>query len=220
MAGFTMWVDADGLQIGDDRSDAGLRGIGAIAVGSAAVDRGNRSRPPAVAIFGVPVVGAGCGIWVFDFIDHARVFGYPSRLLPVVRWYGGKALTIAEPERIGMTEHDVIGPGASEEGLVEVVADGVLIGESSEVGSVAGLHVVKGERGRSFAGGLSIRNVGQVVVGEAGRLVAIVRAERRLRGAVRARADRDFHIGKQLAVATGRILWGAWDRLQFNCCCI
>ena len=39
VAGFAMRIDAEGLQIADDRADAGLRGIGAIAIRSAAVNR-------------------------------------------------------------------------------------------------------------------------------------------------------------------------------------
>ena len=88
---------------------------------------------------------------------------------------------------------------------MEVVAHRVLIGKALEVGNIAGLNVVKAQRGRSFAGGLGVRNIRQVIVGEAGKLATIGGTKRRLRDAVGAGSYSDFNIRKQLAVATGGI---------------
>ena len=114
-----------------------------------------------VPIFRVPVVGAGCRVGVFNLIHDALVWIGPSVVSRredklVIRWHGGISVAIAEPDRVGVAKHDVIGACASKEGLVEVIADGVLIGQALEVGSIALLHVVESEGGRSFAGGLRV----------------------------------------------------------------
>ena len=49
----------------------------------------------------------------------------------------GIAVAIAEPDGIAVAEHDVVGARAAIDGLVEVVAHRVVVGEVLEVGSVA-----------------------------------------------------------------------------------
>ena len=74
--------------------------------------------------------------------------------LHVVRRRRGIAVPVAEPDRVAVAEHDVVGAGAAVDGLVEVVAHGVVVGQALEVGHVALLHVVEAQRGGAFAGGL------------------------------------------------------------------
>ena len=50
-----------------------------------------------------------------------------------------------------MSEHDVVGAGASIDGLVEVIAHRVLVCETLEVGSVALLDIVEAHGSGSFA---------------------------------------------------------------------
>ena len=220
MARFTTRIDTERVEVIHDRRDAGLCGIRAIAIRSASGNwvGGIRRRVAGVvavtiAVFGVPVVGSGRRIGVFELIDDPLVRIGPATIRSreyflVVRGFRRIPLSIAEPDRISVTEHDVIGPGASNDGLVEVVAHGVFIRQGLEVVSIALLHVVEAKSGRSFASGLCIGNAGQVVGGEAGKRATVRRAERRLRCAVRARPNRHFNPGEQLGVATRRIVRG------------
>ena len=171
------------LEIVHDRRDAGLRRIGAIGVRSAA-GRSRTEGTAAVTIFRIPVVGARGRIRIFDFIHHAGI-GRARCDHDVVRRSGGVAVAIAEPDGVAVAQHDVIRAGAAIHGLVEVVAHRVIVGEALEVRGVAVLDVVEAHRRGSFAGGQW-------------QLERIFGAEvRRLRDAVCARADRDFHPGEQ-----------------------
>jgi len=107
-----------------------------------------------------------------------------------------------------MSEHDVVGAGASIDGLVEVIAHRVLVCETLEVGSVTLLHVIESESSRPFTGGLCARNAVQIVVGEARKSIAIGGAEWRLGSAIRARPDGRSNVGKQCAITTRRIARG------------
>src|SRR5580693_4073137 len=178
-------------EVFQNRGDAGLRGVSAIAVRAAAVRR-RAERAAAVTIFAVPVIGAGCGVGIFDFIYYAGIcaaFLYQH----VVRWYLGIASAVGKVDGIAVTEHDVIGTGAAADGLVEVVAHGVGVGERLKVRSVTLLHVVEAESCRAFTSG---RGAGQVVGVEVGWL----------RQAVGAGTDRDFDPREQAAVAR-RAIW-------------
>ena len=84
MAGLAARIDRarQRLQVVQDRLDAGLRRIGAIAVGAAAGDRlgrvGRRIAgviAVAVAVLGVPVVGAGRRIRILDLIAPCPASG-------------------------------------------------------------------------------------------------------------------------------------------------
>ena len=155
------------LEIFHDRGDSRLRGVGAVAVGAAAVGRGT-VRAAAVTIFCVPVVGAGRGIGIFNFVHHA---GVGSCRDPRSTLCGGSLAwpsAVGEVDGIAVAEHDVVGAGAALHGLVEVVAHRVGVGEILEVGSVALLHVVEAERGGAFTGG---GGAGQVVDVEIGGLL-------------------------------------------------
>ena len=55
----------------------------------------------------------------------------------VVRRHGRMAVAVAEPDHVAVAEHDVVRAGAAIDGLVEVVAHRVVVGELLEVGSVA-----------------------------------------------------------------------------------
>src|SRR5580704_3621783 len=71
-------------EVFQNRGDAGLHGVSAIAV-----------RAAAVTIFAVPVIGAGCGVGIFDFIYYAGIcaaFLYQH----VVRWYLGIASAVGK----------------------------------------------------------------------------------------------------------------------------
>ena len=63
------------------------------------------------------------------------------------------SVSIAEINGVAVTEHDVVRTGAAIDGLVEVIAHRVVVGQALEVGSVALLHVVEAHRGGTFAGG-------------------------------------------------------------------
>ena len=78
VTGLATRVDTEGGKVAHDRPYSGLRDIRAIAIGAAAIDRGNRIRrwitgviALAIAVFRVPVVGAGSGVGVFDFIHDS-----------------------------------------------------------------------------------------------------------------------------------------------------
>ena len=60
---------------------------------------------------------------------------------------------IIEIDRVTVTKHDVVRTGAAIDGLVEVVANRVVIGEALEVGGVALLHVIETKSRRAFTRG-------------------------------------------------------------------
>ncbi len=98
------------------------------------------------------------------------------------------ALAVAEPDQIGVAEHDVVGAGATIHGLVEVVAHGVSIGEALQVRRVTLLHVVETECRGTLPRGFARRGV---VGGEVSSL----------REAIGAGAYRGLNPGKQRLVA-------------------
>ena len=102
----------------------------------------------------------GARIGIFDFIHDAGVGSSGDRPSTLCGGVCGVAVAVAEPDRVAVAEHDVVGAGAAVDGLVEVVAHRVGVGEALEVGRVALLHVVEAQRGRAFTGG---RGVGRVV---------------------------------------------------------
>src|SRR5579863_1214572 len=173
-----------------NRGDSGLRGVGAVGVRAATVRRG-AERAAAVAVFGVPVVGAGRGIGIFDFINYAGVW---AALLyqNVVRRYLGIACTVCKVDGVAVAQHDVVGTGATADGLMEVVAHRVSVSERLEVGSVTLLHVVEAESRGAFTG---CRGAGRVLCVEIGRLSQTVGAG----------ADGNFDPREQAAVAGSAI---------------
>src|SRR6202020_1390553 len=127
---FAMRIDGarQRLKILDHGGDTGLRRIGAVAVRTAAV--GSRSeRAAAVAVLAIPVVGALGWIGIFHFIDHTGV-GAARRDLGVVRRRQRMAGAVADPYGIAVTQHDVIGAGAAIDGLMEVIAHCVVVGQT------------------------------------------------------------------------------------------
>src|SRR5271154_2611484 len=205
VARFAARIDRPGkrLEILQNFFHSGLLGIRTIAVGPAA-GNGRTKATAAVAVLGVPVVGAGGRIGVFHFIDDSGI-----RAARVHRgtfgWLGSLAVGVAEPDGIAVTEHDVIGASAALYGLVEVIAHRVFICQQLEIRGIALLHVVETKGCRAFAGGICLRNVGQIVRGEARGGPVIRSAKRRLSRAVRAGSHGYFHPGEQLAVAAGGI---------------
>ncbi len=105
------------------------------------------------------------------------------------------AFSVAEPKRITVAKHDVVGASAALNGLVEVVAHRVIIGEALEVRDVALLDVIEAQRSRTFAGG---DGRGRIIGAEIRRLLL----------AVSSRADGDFNPREELGVAAGRIFSG------------
>ena len=97
--------------------DSRLRRIGAF--GEVAIE---------AEIHGIDVVRAGQGIGIGD----------------VRRRGGGLAVGVAPEDGVAGAEHDVIGASATHEGLVEVIAHGVFVGEPLQNGDVSGAHVVEG----------------------------------------------------------------------------
>jgi len=91
-----------------------------------------------VAILVVEVVGGGLWVRVLDFVDRRG---------------DGNTAGVGVEDGVAKAEHDVVGTGTAHDGLVEVVADGVLIGELFEVRGVALRHVVEAHGGGAFAGG-------------------------------------------------------------------
>ena len=90
MTGFTTRVDSEGGKVAHDRPYTGLRDIRAIAIGTAAIDRGNSIRRwitgivvLAVTVFRVPVVGTGGRVGVFNFI-HDSLVGIETPLYGLV----------------------------------------------------------------------------------------------------------------------------------------
>ena len=82
------------------------------------------------------------------------------------------ALAVAEPDRIAMAKHDVVGAGSTVYRLVKVVAHGIVIGQVLEVRSIPVLDVIKAHGGRPFAGGCGVgRVLGAEVAGCARPLV-------------------------------------------------
>ena len=230
VTGLATRVDPKSGKVAHDRPYSGLRDIRAIAIGAAAIDRGNRIRrwitgvvALAVAVFSVPVVGPGSGVGVFDFIHRScvgigrSVIGLGEYLF-VVRWYFGSSGAVAEPDHIGVTEHDVVGASAAVDGLMEVVAHREVIREKLEIGGIALLHVVKGERGRSFTRSRCFGNRGQIVVSEAGQCILVRGAKRRLCDAICARPNSHLNPGEQAGIAAGGLSALMRLKLQFSCC--
>ncbi|GCC49242.1 hypothetical protein chiPu_0033451, partial [Chiloscyllium punctatum] len=165
VARFAIRVDPDALQIVQDRLDTGLACIRAVAVGAAA---GHRARlegrreaavsAGAVAVLGVPIVGAGSRIRILDLMHDAGI-GRAAENLNAVRRHRGVAVSVAEVDHVGMTEHDVVGTGAAVDGLVEVVAHRIFLRQRGEVRHVTLLHVVEAERRRTLARGRRRRRV-------------------------------------------------------------
>ena len=121
-----MW---ERLEILHDSGGSGLRGVRAVAVRAAAVGSGT-VRTAAVTVFCIPVVGAGRGIWIFNFVNHTSVCSAGIHG-DVVRWFLGMAVSVGEEDGIAMAEHDVVGAGAAVDGLVEIVAHRVGVGEDT-----------------------------------------------------------------------------------------
>ena len=102
-------------------------------------------------------------------------------------------VSVAEPNGIAVTQHDVIGACAPVYRLVEVVTHRVRVRELLEIRHIAALHVVEPKGGGAFAGGLRLRGILGAEIGW-------------LWQAVGARSHRDFNPGEQAAVAAGRTL--------------
>ena len=100
-----------------DCINAGLRGIGAL--GEVAIE---------VEVHGVNVLGA---------LQWVRVGN-------VRRRNSGIAVRVGPKDGVAGTEHEVVGASAAHEGLVEIVAHGVLVGELLEERGVPCLDVVEG----------------------------------------------------------------------------
>src|SRR5882757_130046 len=83
----------------------------------------------AVAILIVKVICGRLWVGIFNLID-----GRYSRDTVGVRIKDG----------VAKTEHDVVGAGATHDGLVKVVIDGVFVGKLFEIRSVAFRHIVEG----------------------------------------------------------------------------
>ena len=141
------------LQILRNRRHARLSHVRTRGVGTAAKGR-RPERTPAVAIFRVPVVGFGRRIWIFDFVHNSCIRG-ACRNQHLMRRNCRVALAVAEPDHVAVAEHDVVGAGATVDGLVEVVAHRIVISELLEVRHVAVLDVIKAHCRGTFAGGHS-----------------------------------------------------------------
>ncbi len=107
----------EGSEIGQDRADPGLRGIGAIAIAAAAV-----------AVLRIPIIGSRLRIRIFDLIVVGGTVAWPWPSVTKV---------------IGGAYHDAVGAGAAHDGLVVIVADRVFLGELGEIGHVADIGVVE-----------------------------------------------------------------------------
>ena len=169
--------------------------VRAVDVGTAAVIRARRcrgrtARPAAVAVLAVEIVGPRLRIGVLDFRQRgleARQGRAGQRGVDrIVRRNGRGALVVAEVHRVAGAEHDVIGAGAAQDGLMVVVAHRIAVGEEFQIGRVAGLHIVEAHRRRAFA---------RRFVVEA----------RNLRRAVLAGAHRGLDPGEEIVRATGRV---------------
>ena len=76
----------------------------------------------------------------------------PALRVDVVRRNFRVAVAVAEPDRVAVAEHHVVGAGSALGRLVVVVAHRVAVGELLQIGRVALLDVVEAHRGRAFAG--------------------------------------------------------------------
>ena len=120
-------------------------------------------------------------------------------------------MTVAEPDRIAVAEHDVVGAGAAIDGLVEVVAHRVVVREALEVRSVALLDVVETQRRGAFTGRRP-RSARYSVLKVRYRAVAAALA-------ICAGTHRDFDPRKQLLRCNPKDLpRSRLSALQFNCC--
>ena len=122
------------VEVGQYRRNTRLGVVGAIHIRSALA--GDRA---AVAVLGVPVVGAGLRIGIFD-LTAGGVAGLP--------------LTIGVVNQAAESEHDMVRAGSTHHRLMEVVAQRVLLRQLSEVRHVALGDVEKLHRRRAFTGGL------------------------------------------------------------------
>src|SRR5271154_6007152 len=108
MTRFAAWVDMERLEVRNDRPDAGLSRVRAIAVGAAA-GRWFVFGTSAVAVFCVPVIGAGGRVRILDFTHHSLVRRSYCNL-DTVRWHERRrAVGIVEVDGVALTEHDVVG---------------------------------------------------------------------------------------------------------------
>src|SRR5208282_5921229 len=121
---FTAGIDVDGVEVAHDVGDAILSGVRAIAVGSSAIGRITVGTTT-IAVFGVPVIGARLRFRIFNLIQPA------SRIMRWHEWVGLGG--IVEEDSVGVAKHDVVGAGAAINGLVEVIANRIGIGEALEI---------------------------------------------------------------------------------------
>jgi hypothetical protein len=111
-------------------------------------------------------------------------------VLDLVRWRrNGNTVGVGVEDGVAEAEHDVVGTGATHDGLVEVVVESVLVSEFFEVRSVTLRHVVEGHGSGTFAGA----GVGEVA---------------RLGGAVAAGADGGFNPGEEVVQTAAGIVFG------------
>ena len=178
------------MQVIHDRSDTRLRCVRAVGIRTAPIRRCTKGTA-AITVFRVPVVGIGSRVGVLNLVDNTGV-GCALRNFNIVgrgRWV---TLAVAEPDRVAVAEHDVIGAGPAVHGLVEVVTHRIGIRQILEVRSVTVLDVIEAHGGRTFA---SDGGVGRILGAEGCRLLK----------AVCAGAHGYFHPWKQLCAAAGRI---------------
>src|SRR5580658_805271 len=112
MARFAAGSDSQAADESQHRSDAGLSGVRAIAVGSAAVVVTACLVEGAIAVLGVPVIAAECdcsriGIGVLDLAESAL------RVAERIWRRDRVTVLILEIERIAVPQHDVVGTGAT-----------------------------------------------------------------------------------------------------------
>ena len=104
-------------------------------------------------------------------------------------------VSVAEPDGIAVTQHDVISARAAVYRLVEVVTHRVRVRKLLEIRHIAALHVVEPKGRGAFTGGLCL---GRILGTEIGRLWQ----------AIGPRPHRDLDPGEQAAVAARRTLRG------------
>src|SRR5262249_55131302 len=150
VTGLTVRIDrrVQGTEVTPDRADAGLRCIGAVAVGPAAVnaDRLAIVSEPAVTVLGPPIIRSSNRIWIFDLIHRA------ARPYHLVMRRNQVAVLVLEPDRVAEKQEDRVQTSPTHYWLMVVVAHGEFIRECLRVGRVATPHVVKAHRSCAFAG--------------------------------------------------------------------
>ena len=112
VARFAAGRDSEAADESQDRSDAGLSGVGAIAVGAAAEEVTPGLVGTAIAVLRVPVVAAQgdrgrIGIRVLDLAERSL------RIALRIGWGDRVPAFILEVERIAVAQHDVVGAGAA-----------------------------------------------------------------------------------------------------------